>query len=685
MAFDIRKAIWPERIPALVGQRSKPWSRLAPRWFANATISHPHAPFIRGPFITARAVERIMRQSRDNPDEANRELDNLYRDRITECVGLIRRTFDEPRANVVFAENGTDALALLRHMVAGKEDEVVTTSDEGRLVMRALKGEEFIRRQENFRQPLGFFKPPEELEKINGTVTQVDLFDGTTPKTNTQVRNEIMAAVKEREPPVVIVPHVSRTGRILPVEEIGKAIKDHNKTASRRTVFVVDGIQALGRLPHAEIQKPLDYADAYVFTSAKALGASMQGAILARKDLIGTHVNRLVNSAYASRITFDQFHEEPDAVQRYLEQSNTHYRVSLPEIHAMSEALRHYLERRKNEDGVFRQLNRERRQFLNGFRGNPYIKVLKPDKSRPLVPSIIAFQLKHPEITTADLKTALQNREDPITLPALIAETDFMRLGLSEVTPRTPDEIEHVLNEINGLVSEKRPVAIVPGSFDPITLAHKANLEEIVNDPRYQRVYLMPTQHYRSGKKRMVAGRKERRAMAMKVVHAINHPRLQLWDRDLDRRLRQRMPGHLAELARAHPGKEIVLAVGAQAFENFVRELTERPTFDVRDKDGKLTHRVEWSTLPIKVGFHVMFRERKGGAQKRVQDAFEEFRKKFPGKVGRLVLSTRASKDIRSRYVREAIQQGKPFEHWVPPEIEEFIKAHSSYGYKKPR
>ncbi|MDP2717544.1 MAG: aminotransferase class V-fold PLP-dependent enzyme [Candidatus Micrarchaeota archaeon] len=670
MGFDVRKAVWPEKIPSLIGQRSKPWSRLARRWFSNATISHPYAPLIRGPFITAHAVRRIMQTAKENPEEANRELNRLYTERIGECTGLIHQTFNEPRAGVVFAENGTDALALLRLMVAGKTDEVITTSDEGRLVVRALKGEEFVGREENFRQPLGFFKPPDDLEPVDGKVHQIELFNGTTPKTNTQIRNEIIQAVKERLPPLVIIPHVSRTGRILPVEEIGRAIAEHNQTASRKTVFVVDGIQALGRLPHADTQKPLAYADAYVFTSAKALGASMQGAILARKDLLGQHVSGLVHSAYAPRLTFDQFHDEPDEVREFLEKRDQHYRVSLPEVHAMSEALRHYLERRKNEKEVFRQLNAERRQFLEGFRNNPHVKVLKPDRNRPLAPSIIAFQLRHPEITTADLKTALQIREDPITLPALIAETDFMRLGLSEVTPRTPKEISYVINEINALVSEKRPVAVMPGSFDPITSAHKANLEELVNDPRYQRVYLMPTQHYRSGKKRLVAGKQERRTMARKVVQTIGHPRLHLWDNDLNRLLRQRMPGHLAELARIHPGKEIVLAVGAAAFENFVRELTNHP---------------DWKKLPVKVGFHVMFRERKGGSQKKVQDLFEAFQNDFPGKTGRLVLSTRPSKDVHSRYVREAIKANEPFEHWVPPEIAEFIKNFPSYGYRKKR
>lgn len=688
MPFDVRRAAWPQKRPVLVGGRSKPWSRLAKRWFANATISRPHPQFIRMPYVTAKRIEQIMAGSQNNPQQANLELNRLYEQRIQETVGLIRKTFSEPKASVIFEENGTSALALLRHLLASESDEILTTSDEGRLVVDALKGEDFITRKENFRNPLGFFKPPEKLQPIAGNVTQVQLFRGQKPKTNDEILEEIIRAVKERQPPVVIVPHVSRTGRILPVEEIGRAISEHNRHAERETHFIVDGIQAVGRLPHSEIVRPLSYADAYVFTSAKALGASMQGAIVTRKNIIERNTGRLLSSNYAPRLCFDQFHDEPETIRTFLESRDRHFRVSLPEIHAMSEALQHYLKRREYEETVLNQIEKERSHLLRAFRGNKYIQVLKPRPGTPLTPSIVAFELKHPQITTDDLKRALQSREEPITLPALISETNFLRIGLSEITPRTPKEIKQVANEINRLVSDSRPIVLMPGSFDPFTLGHKENLQELVSNPRYRKVLLLPTQHYRSGTKKMVADKRHRRKMAELLVTAMNHPRLQLDPSDLDYPQRKRVTWHLERLARLHPGSEIVLAVGSNAFSNFVKELKD--------------HR-SWLRLPIKLGFHVFFRKNGNGAgsvqnsRKKVKAEFRDFRdwletKKqgIPGGVnkaqtGLLTLSKsrlRLSAGISSTQVRTAISKGEPFEHLVPPEIVAFLTQQRVYPRK---
>jgi hypothetical protein len=429
------------------GERYKSWAEISKWHFANATIARPHMDFIREPMETLKKIREIMSFAKENPKEANDQLDSLYRPRVDRTVGLLRKIFGHKNAAIIFEENGTNALALLRNMLASKEDVVLAATHEGRLVIDALKGINTVNRPENFRQPVGVFTPPKTAESFEGKVIQYDLIDGEGFKTNSQIFNEVMHQIRLAHPRLVVLPHVSRTGRILPVREIGRAIQKLNRGLRRKTYFIVDGIQAIGRLPQSEMRQPLRYVDAYVITSAKALGGPMQGAILLRKELLERHAKDLISSAYSPRLRFDQFHHEPKEITNFLNFGKKHYRVSLPEVESMGLSLEAYLSRRKNEAPLFRQLEAERKAFLSGISDLPGVETYESTQDMPMVPSIIPFKITTPTLAAADLKSYLQGLPEPITIPSLI-NGRIPRISLSELRHRTPQQIERVTRAI---------------------------------------------------------------------------------------------------------------------------------------------------------------------------------------------------------------------------------------------
>src|SRR5262249_47875875 len=93
-------------------------------------------------------------------------------------------------------------------------------------------------------------------------------------------------------PGVIVLPHVSKTGRILPVKEVGRLVAER-RAAGQPVYLVVDGIQAGGRLSAEGTANPLAYCDAYMFGSAKALGGLLTASSVAmRQELLDAFVTR---------------------------------------------------------------------------------------------------------------------------------------------------------------------------------------------------------------------------------------------------------------------------------------------------------------------------------------------------------------------------------------------------------
>lgn len=440
------------------GLRYSLWPIVAPGWFANPSVTRPHMEFIREPKKTFKTLSRLAK----NPTPQNiRRINQIYEKRTRGCVGMLRKVFQSPRAQVIFESSGTAAVSLIRNMVSAEGGKIVGTTDMGRIVRRALQGTDVLQSKANFRQPIGLFSPP---EKLGGTgpaseFIRVGLYGADDkPKSNNQLYKDIIATIRNNKPKLVVVPHVSRTGRILPVERIGEFIRRMNKEKGTNIAYVVDGIQAMGRVGAKELNDPLKYCDAYLLTGHKALGSMISSAIVARPEFIRTNAKNLISSPVSTRLCHYQFSNPPREITQFLNQRGNQYAISLPEVHSLELSLRRYYttgkgktfsQRREHQLKRIRQLNKS---LINGLKRIEGIKVLESSDKAPYIPSIVSFSLTEKAgIRAPELKRRLQSLPEPITLASLY-EKPVLRIGLSELREQ---DIPNLIKSIGDVLNSK--------------------------------------------------------------------------------------------------------------------------------------------------------------------------------------------------------------------------------------
>ncbi len=185
----------------------------------------------------------------------------------------------------------------------------------------------------------------------------------------------------------------------------------------------------------------------------------MQAVILTKKR-VTKHAKKLAESGFSPRLRFGQFHPEPPSITSHLNSRNRHYLVSLPEIQSLTLALKDYLRRRGNggEIDVFTQTGAERNRLLQLLKGTK-LTVFQPTSDAPTVRSIITFKPASFHPSSPDVKSRLQNATPPITLPSIIADDQrnpFLRVTLSEIKPRNPNELRHLAYAIRQALKPRR-------------------------------------------------------------------------------------------------------------------------------------------------------------------------------------------------------------------------------------
>ncbi len=180
----------------------------------------------------------------------------------------------EDPLRIAFTKNSTEALNIALFGLLKEGDHVLTTSMEHNSVMRPLR----------FLQSCGV-----ELSVI-ACSTQGDLDP-----------NEIKKALRKNTKMVVITHASNVTGAIMPVEEIGKIIKDRGDV-----LLCVDAAQTAGALPIDVAKMAIDLL---AFTGHKSLyGPQGTGGLYIREGL-DQHISPLMRGGTGSR---SEFEAQPD-------------------------------------------------------------------------------------------------------------------------------------------------------------------------------------------------------------------------------------------------------------------------------------------------------------------------------------------------------------------------------------
>jgi|GEM_PF-5580216 len=407
-----------KEIARKLGVRYRGWKSIAPYWFANAGINRPYSRFILGEPLRAyrRAFELYEKKDTHGIIELEEKETRLTREAIKSVFGC--------GCTVLFDTNGSSVISTiskgLRGECAPSPFETLTFSNQGRLVYSALGFEEksVLCFSQNFDQPLGLFDyPPYKAKRladekaIPQTVNVIDIFDeGRNYKSDSRLTDELLQKLAQN-PAIkfVLLLHVSRTGKIFPVEEMAKAIKNKNPGL----VVMVDGCQAIGRLPYFALKQAFDSCDGYIFVGHKALGSMISGAA-ALKSGIEERLSGAISHNLLEHYRLFQFESERLNKQVLsMFSSGFHHMVSLPEIISLRLALSHSIENFESGMRVCEKHCQGIRSFLSGF---PSLRVLGGGENH--VRDIVPF-VSEPQELVFKLKEFLQKDPDPVIIAPL--------------------------------------------------------------------------------------------------------------------------------------------------------------------------------------------------------------------------------------------------------------------------
>jgi selenocysteine lyase/cysteine desulfurase len=237
-------------------------------------------------------------------------------------------------------------------------------------------------------------------------------------------------------PGCVLLPQVSKTGRLLPVKEVAAAL-DELRAEGVQVYLIVDAIQSIGRTAAEEIVNPLSSCDAFIFGSSKALGGLLiASTVIMKRPLL----DRFLDAAQAGKLGAcpafaSHFQFEPDDESRLPATMLKPGAISIPEVVAMREAVRLHYYRGEGKTYAQRRLwqldavckqSRQLKQALAAIDG---VEVLEAEPDRPIVDSIVCF--KPPKNWSPNaLKDALQEGSPIVTPSASIGR--YVRLDIPE-------------------------------------------------------------------------------------------------------------------------------------------------------------------------------------------------------------------------------------------------------------
>lgn len=429
------------------------WVDHSDSWWAGATIGYPDLKGALAAHTTLKKVVRLGDRLESGISSAADEMHEMYLTTTHNCRTNLLRVLETPHdeATVILETSGTSALSLVRHLLPlESSDIVVTTTEEGNLVKPALMGRDpWNYPKSAFYENVQLYTThrstsPTSVETETNKVSAIDLMENGEWKSNTEILEEIRSYLTNENVACLVIPLVTKTGRLLPVKEIGYEVKKHNLQAQRPVTYIVDAIQALGRTDAESIANPLEHCDAFVSSSSKALGGILiASAIVAKPDFVARGLPHLLDSSYAEHLRFYQFDANwSDTIDPILAQRDEHQAISLPEIASFSSVLENHLHRgqgssySEQRNNQLAQVTQNRLEVLAALEQIPQVLLLNDSAGAPLVPSIITWKA-HPDVPlpARRIKELLQ---DPVLGHSVILSASvgqLLRLEIPEYRP----------------------------------------------------------------------------------------------------------------------------------------------------------------------------------------------------------------------------------------------------------
>jgi len=439
----------PEKLTA-VPKHGVAWPKKFANWWAGATIASPTTEAAAPAGQSILAVRKFL-------GDIDR-LNEYYVDQTEYLRWWVRRLLSLPESTpVILDASGTSAILVATRMLAhvaasrgAKTFYTVTTSEEGSLVAYTLKGKDpnTVENVMFFPASSLFFEAAPALpypEHVGIGTASVSLADHDNVAVVEQIRKAVVANSGAEAVGAIVLPTVSKSGRILPVREVA-ALVETLKAQGHKLYLVVDDVQGMGRRDAESIVNPLSYADAYLFSASKALGGLLIASAVAMRE---EHVSDFVSLAASNKLApqipcVAHFQFEPRFENLLPEWIMKKSAVSIPELVAMHAVMMHHYHRGDGETYSQRRLSqlalvgKQRRKVVEAITAIPGVHVLEALENRPLVPSIISMYVDRPGATPMKVKKALQEATPIVTPTAPVGR--YLRLDIPEYRS-VPSEI----------------------------------------------------------------------------------------------------------------------------------------------------------------------------------------------------------------------------------------------------
>lgn len=437
------------------------WRDKNSNWWGGATIASPTME-VAGP---AKQAVTAVRRFIDDPAQLN----SYYLQDMSYSRLLIRQLLSlDNTTPVIFDASGTSAILLASRIFAHVSADrrrffTITTDEGGSLVPAALKGRDPNEMERTMFQPTSmlFYEPTPVLPYPAGIEPTTKVL-GISKYGNA----DLVALIKEtarslsesgRVPGCLVLPHVTKTGRVLPIKAVSQAVAEL-KEEGVELFYIVDDIQGIGRMDAESVENPVDFCDAYVFGSSKALGGLLiASALVIKNEWLEAFVRRVENGSMQGVPGWiSHFQFEPQIEERFPPHLFKRGAISIPEVVAMREAVRHlfirgdgnsFSERRQFQLATVRK---QRARLVQALATIPGIEVLESTEDRPLVPSIVCFKVPDDWSPNA-FKQAMQESKPIVTPSACIGR--YVRLDIPEY--RSMPSIDVLVSTIRSVLASK--------------------------------------------------------------------------------------------------------------------------------------------------------------------------------------------------------------------------------------
>ena len=200
-----------------------------PPWVDGMGWRNNRKTSLRSSFRSKKTLNRARYLSKKckEPDSLI-ELNNLYHGETENCRQAVHQVLqtDPTNVDIVFETSGTSAISLVRHSIDFNEDENIITSDEnGNLIFPTLMGgDPYSSSASAFTENTRLFsRHKQHIHKNHqsiGIKKIRQMSDNEEWKSNEQIINELLSSI-DNKTRMIVLPQVTKTGRLLPVKKWG--------------------------------------------------------------------------------------------------------------------------------------------------------------------------------------------------------------------------------------------------------------------------------------------------------------------------------------------------------------------------------------------------------------------------------------------------------------------------------